>query len=192
MFEKYLGLLLKWNRAYSLTAIDDPAEIYEKHFDDSAIPLEFIKKGASLMDIGSGAGFPGIPIKILRKDIDVTLMDSVTKKVTFCEHVIRELGLEGIRVITGRAEDEGILKKTGKFDVVISRATLKLSKLVKVAGPYLKADGRLIAMMGPSWPEDLGSAGPAIKKAGLNLIKVHEYLLPVSQSRRALLIFERE
>jgi len=191
-FEQYLGMLLKWNRAYNLTALTDPMEVYEKHFSDSAVPLQFIDKDVKLADIGTGAGFPGVPIKILRNDVNVTLIDSTSKKVNFCEHVIRELGLKGIKVIDGRAEDKGMLKKAGKFDVVISRATLKLPSFIKVGAPYLKAKGKLIAMVGVSWPDQLDKALPQIKKAKLKLTKVHEYVLPISQSKRALLIFDKK
>lgn len=191
-FEQYLGLLLKWNRAYNLTAANDPIEVYEKHFADSATPLQFIPRRAKIADIGTGAGFPGVPIKILRDDINVTLVEATAKKVNFCEHVIRELGLKGIRIIGGRAEDSKVLKKAGRFDVVISRATLTLPAYVKVGAPYLKNGGRLIAMMGADWSDELDKAIPQVKKMGLKLTRVHEYVLPVSQNKRAILIFERK
>lgn len=191
-FERYLGLLLKWNRAYNLTAINDPIEVYEKHFADSATPLQFISEKAKIADIGTGAGFPGVPIKILRQDIDVTLVEATKKKASFCEHVIREIGLKKIRVIHGRAEDPKILKEVGKFDVIVSRATLKLPEFIKVGTGYLKNKGNLIAMMGAGWSDELDHAAPQIKKSGLKLIKIYEYLLPISQSRRALLIFEKK
>jgi 16S rRNA (guanine527-N7)-methyltransferase len=191
-FENYLGLLLKWNRAYNLTAITDPIEVYEKHFADSATPIQYIPKKAKMADIGAGAGFPGVPIKILRNDVAVTLIEAKTKKVNFCEHVIRELGLKGIKVINGRAEDATIFKNAGKFDIVISRATLKLPNFIKVGAPYLKKGGQLLAMMGSSWSDDLDKAIPQVKKSGLKLVKIHEYVLPVSQSKRALLVFEKK
>ena len=190
--EQYLGLLLKWSRAYNLTAITDPMEVYEKHFSDSATPLEFIPKNAKLADIGTGAGFPGMPIKILRDDINVTLIDSTMKKTNFCEHVIRELGLKGIKVVVGRAEDANIRNAVGKFDVIISRATLKLPKFAGIGAPYIKKGGKLIAMMGAAWSDELDAGMAAMKKAELKLVKVHEYVLPISQSKRALLIFEKK
>lgn len=189
-FEQYLGLLLKWNRTYNLTAINDPIDVYEKHFADSATPLQFIGQKAKIVDIGTGAGFPGVPIKILRDDLDVTMIEATAKKVSFCDHVIRELGLKKVRVISGRAEDKKTLKRVGKFDVVISRATLKLPGYIKVGSGYLQGSGKLIAMMGAGWSDELDGAMSEIKKAGLKLTKVHEYILPISQSKRALLIFE--
>lgn len=191
-FEQYLGLLLKWNRAYNLTAINDPIEVYEKHFADSAMPLQFIKKGAKIVDIGTGAGFPGVPIKILRADVDVTLVEATSKKANFCDHVIRELGLKKIKIVGGRAEDVKTQKKLGKFDYIISRATLKLPKYLKIGTNYLKKDGKLIAMVGPSWSDELDDALAQVKKSGLKLTKVHDYILPISQSKRALLIFDRK
>ena len=191
-FEQYLGLLLKWNRAYNLTAINDPIEVFDKHFADSAMALQLIPEDVKIVDIGTGAGFPGIPIKILRKDVKVTLIEATEKKVTFCEHVIRELKLNGIKVINGRVEDENVRKAAGKFDFVISRATLKLGKYAQVAEPYLKRGGYMIAMVGSSWADDFDKGISKIKKAGLKLIKVHEYRLPMSQSERALLVFEKK
>lgn len=191
-FEQYLGLLLKWNRAYNLTAITDPIGVYEKHFADSAMPVQFIPKGAKLLDIGAGAGFPSVPIKILRNDVKVTLVEAKTKKVNFCEHVIRELKLKGIKVVNGRAEDAKLKKQLGHYDVVISRATLKLPSFVKVGAPYLKNNGKLIAMVGVSWSDELDGAISQVKKSGLKLVKVHEYVLPVSQSKRSILIFEKK
>jgi len=190
-FEQYLGLLLKWNRTYNLTAINDPIDIYEKHFADSDVPLQFIPEAARLVDIGTGAGFPGIPIKILRKDVQVTLIEATEKKVNFCEHVIRELGLKDISVVKGRAEDNKVMKKVGMFDVVISRATLKLPEYVRIGVKYLKNNGLLNAMLGSSWSDELDAALEEIKKRGMKLSKVHEYLLPVSQSKRAILVFQK-
>lgn len=191
-FEQYLGLLLKWNRTFNLTTITDPMEVYEKHFSDSATPLQFISSNVDLVDMGTGAGFPGIPIKILRPDIRVTLIEATTKKVNFCENVIRELDLKAINVINGRAEDENIMNKAGTFDVVISRATLKLPSFISVGSKYLNQNGKLVAMLGAKWSDDLEKAFNSIKKASLKLTKVHEYLLPMSQSKRALLIFENK
>lgn len=190
-FEQFLGELLRWNRAYNLTAIDDPLEIYEKHFADSAVPLKFIQDSARVVDIGTGAGFPGIPIKILREDVEVVLVESISKKANFCDHVIRELKLKNIKIIPGRIEDKAVIKKAGPADVVISRATLKLPKLVKMATPYLKEDGDLIAMMGSSWKEDLDASVADIKKTPLKLVNIHEYQLPITRARRALLIFTK-
>lgn len=190
--ETYLGLLLKWNRTYNLTAVTDPVEVYEKHFADSVAPAAFITNGAKLVDIGAGAGFPSIPIKILRDDIDVTLIEATTKKVNFCEHVIRELGLKKATVVNARAEDVKTVNIIGQFDIVISRATLKLPNFITVGTRYMNNGGKLIAMMGAGWSDDLDKALPTIKKMTLKLIKIHEYTLPVSQSKRALLMFEKK
>lgn len=191
-FEQFLGLLLKWNRAYNLTSITDPIEVYEKHFADSSMPARFIPENANLVDIGAGAGFPGIPLKILREDLNVTLIEATSKKVNFCEHVIRELKLKNISVIHGRAEEKAILNKAGKYDVAISRATLKLPAFIKVGAGYLKSGGILIAMLGPSWTDELDKAIPQVKKHNLKLVNTHEYILPISQSKRAILIFEKK
>lgn len=191
-FERFLGLLLKWNRAFNLTTVIDPIEVYEKHFADSVVPIRYIYEHERIVDIGTGAGFPGIPIKILRESVDVTLVEATAKKVSFCEHVIRELALQGIKIVQGRAEAKDLQKNLGRFDVVISRATLKLPEYVRVGSQYVKNGGRLIAMLGAGWVDDLDDAISDVKKAGLKLTTTYEYILPVSESKRALLIFEKK
>lgn len=123
-FAKYCELLLKWNRAYNLTAITEPDEIWDKHFLDSLVPLPFLPENGTLLDVGSGAGFPGIPLKIARPSLSVTLLEATQKKCNFCEAVIRELGLKDIRVVHGRIPPE-------KYDAAISRATTSLKELLK-------------------------------------------------------------
>lgn len=190
-FEKYLELLLKWNRTYNLTAITDPREVYEKHFVDSIKPLAFLPNKGRLLDIGPGAGFPGIPIKILQSTIEVVLIEATRKKVNFCEHVIRELKLKGIKVIHGRAEDKKVQKGVGKFDVVISRATMKLPQLFRSGVSYLEPSGRIVAMMGSEWKKELNEAASIAKKYGLGLLIPYEYKLGASGAKRAILVFAK-
>lgn len=189
LFERYLELLLKWNRTYNLTAVTDPKEIYDRHFADSMKPLRFLPAKGRLVDIGTGAGFPGIPIKILRPSIEVVLIEATRKKVNFCEHVIRELKLKGLKVIHGRAETKEVQKCAGKFDVVISRATMKLPELFRHGVNYLKPSGHIIAMMGPDWRKELLNSIDVASKCGLKLIINHEYRLRTSGAKRAILVF---
>ena len=118
-FDRYAEMLTERNEKVNLTAITDPDEIRVKHFTDSLAAIELIKTGATVLDIGSGAGFPGIPLKIARDDISVTLLDSVNKKVAFMNDVIADLGLKNIEAVHARIED---FPHKGEFDVAVSRA----------------------------------------------------------------------
>ena len=146
-FEIYLKELKAWNQKFNLTAIKEDKGIVIKLFLDSLTPFNLIKTGSMLLDIGSGAGFPGIPLHIADPSLHVTLLDSVNKKVTFMNHIIAELSLTGIEVIHSRAEEFAKTKK-GAYDVVISRAVTNLSEFIKLGEPFLKPDGILIAMKG--------------------------------------------
>ena len=142
------------------------------------------------MDIGTGGGFPGIPLKILAPDLDVTLLDSVGKKTKACEHFIRALGLSGIRAIHGRAEE--IAKQNGyrkQFDVVVSRATAYLPSILSWAEPFLKERGMLVLYKSPS-PEEMADGAPTLRKLRLHLARTHEYVL--ADQTRKLLIYERD
>jgi 16S rRNA (guanine527-N7)-methyltransferase len=144
-FAMYAGELIKWNRKINLTAITDPAALAVKHFLDSIAPAALIPTGASVLDIGSGAGFPGIPLKIVRPDLRVTLNDAVRKKVNFQKHVIRTLGLENIESHQIRAEQ---FSTENPFDVVITRALSALTEFVTLALPLLAEDGVMLALKG--------------------------------------------
>lgn len=185
MFERYLQLLLKWNKTYNLTSITDPKEIQIKHFEDSLAPLPFLANGARLLDIGTGAGFPGIPLKISKPNLDVVLLDSQRKKISFCEAVIRELKLTGIKAVHGRSDDAQIQKQADHFDVVISRATFSIADFLSEAVPFLKANGCAIAMKGRNWEEEYKETDD------WKLEKIFDYDLSESQGKRTLLIFKR-
>ncbi|MBI4124464.1 MAG: 16S rRNA (guanine(527)-N(7))-methyltransferase RsmG [Deltaproteobacteria bacterium] len=182
-FTTYLHLLLKWNKAHNLTAITDPGEIKIKHFEDSLAPLPFLPTPCRLLDIGCGAGFPGIPLKIKRPDLEVVLLDSRRKKTAFCEAVIRKLDLEEITAVQGRAEDATVQTKLGRFDAVISRAAFSIAEFLKIARPYLKKDGVAIAMKSRRWPEEKTILG------NWKLKTVFDYELSNDLGRRSLLIF---
>lgn len=183
-FDRYLQLLLKWTKTYNLTAITDPAEIKIKHFEDSLAPLPFLPNPCRLLDIGTGAGFPGIPLKIKRPDLEVVLLDSRRKKIAFCEAVIRELGLKGVQAVQCRAEDKKNQQKLGRFDVVISRATFSIADFLKIVRPYLKEGGRAIAMKSRDWSEEKA------KLEGWERVNVFDYALSKSLGARSLLFFK--
>jgi 16S rRNA (guanine527-N7)-methyltransferase len=141
--------LVKWSRKINLTSITQPSDIAVKHFIDSLAPAQFIPENARLLDIGSGGGFPGIPLKILKPSVSGMLIDGVRKKVNFLKHLLRTLKLEDIEACQVRAEN--VIKQAAflnSFDVIISRALSSLSLFVKMALPLMAARGTIIAMKG--------------------------------------------
>lgn len=183
LFERYLELLLKWSRTYNLTAITDPEEIRVKHFEDSLSLLPFLPSAGRLLDIGTGAGFPGIPIKIERPDLEVVLLDSQRKKISFCAEVIRRLGLQKISACHGRAEDPKTIKALGFFEAAISRALFSIPDFLKIAKPYLQPGGIAIAMKGENWMEEYAEDPAWILK------EVCDYALKGDRGKRSLPIF---
>ncbi|WP_058991242.1 16S rRNA (guanine(527)-N(7))-methyltransferase RsmG [Anaerococcus rubeinfantis] len=169
-FIKYQEMLIETNKKFNLTSIDDPDQIKIKHFEDSLTIKNYINKGMKVLDIGSGAGFPGIPLRI-EKEFDLTLIDSVNKKVNFMNEVIEELGLDNTRAIHVRAEDYA-KEHREEFDLVISRAVANLSTLLEYSLPFLKVGGIFIAMKGPKAEEEYKDAQNALKILGGELINI--------------------
>ena len=185
MFMRYRDLLKEWNEKFNLTAIEDDRDIVIKHFIDSLTILPYMKnQGISLIDVGTGAGFPGIPVKIAFPSINVTLADSLEKRVTFLNEVIRELGLEGITAVHARAEDLG--QNGGfreKFDVSTARAVANLPVLLEYCLPLVKPGGVFIAMKGSS-TDELKESGKALQVLGGEFLHVDELTLPFSDIKR--------
>lgn len=169
-FEKYEQMLIETNKKFNLTSIDDPDQIRIKHFEDSLTIKSYINDGMKVLDIGSGAGFPGIPLRI-EKNFDLTLIDSVNKKVNFMNQVIDELDLKNTRAVHVRAEDYAKDHRE-EFDMVISRAVANLSTLSEYALPFLKVGGIFIAMKGPKAEEEYEDAKNALKILGGELINI--------------------
>lgn len=145
-FELYYSLLIEWNQKFNLTAIEDKSSVFTRHFADSVAAVEHIPRGAYVCDIGSGAGFPGLPLKIVRPDIRLVLMDSVNKKVSFLNEVISRLGLVNAEAVHIRAEDAAApAKYREKFDTVLARAVAPLPVLCEYALPLVKPGGAFIA-----------------------------------------------
>ena len=189
--------LADWNRKFNLTAITDPTETAVKHFLDSLAPSRFIPDGAGLLDVGTGAGFPGIPLKIVRPSLSLTLIDGTLKKINFVRHVIQSLELDRTAALHARAESLGRDPAfRGAFDVVICRALGPLPDFVRVAAPLIRENGRLIAMKGGRAEEELeqlekfklplGPKKVAVKEAFK--IDLHPYTLPASGDQRALIV----
>lgn len=171
-YKAYTDYLLEVNSHTNLTTITDPSEIELKHFKDSLTVLDYIKEGDRVLDLGAGAGFPGIPLRI-EKDFDLTLIDSVNKKVNFMNEVIEILGLSNAKAIHTRAED--FTKENREaFDVVVSRAVANMSTLSELCLPFVKVGGLFIALKGPKADEEVKAAANALEILGGEVIKMEE------------------
>lgn len=190
-FLRYFELLTEWNAVMNLTAITEFTEVVEKHFVDSALLTDYIREreSKSLIDIGTGAGFPGVPLKILFPEMKVTLLDSLNKRIRFLNTVIQELGLENIEAIHGRAEEYGI--KEGyreQYDLCVSRAVARLASLCEFCIPFVKKAGAFVAYKSMKSEEELSEAKAAITVLGAKLLEVKEYLLGEDAQRNLLVI----
>lgn len=190
-FERYTELLLEWNQRFNLTRITEPDEIAVKHYLDSLSVLKYvrIRGGSSLIDIGTGAGFPGIPLKIAVPTLRLTLLDSVRKRLTFLEAVVQELGLTDVRIVHGRAEDYGQDRAfRAKYDFAASRAVARLSVLCELCMPFCRTGGKFIAYKGPEADEEIAEASKAIRVLGGKLEAVYRFTLPGGDLQRSLVI----
>ena len=191
-FYNYMNLLIEWNRKINLTAITEPDEIILKHFVDSLTISKYISDGTRVVDVGTGAGFPGIPLKIYRQDIEITLLDSLQKRINFLDEVIRELNLEKIETIHSRVEDFGKDKKyREKFDIATSRAVANLATLSEYLLPLVKVGGKVISMKGSLIEEELELSKNAIKILGGKVEKVDEFNLPNSDISRNIVLIDK-
>jgi 16S rRNA (guanine527-N7)-methyltransferase len=190
-FELYLKELLKWNRKLNLTAIRSEKGILVKHFLDSFSVYPYLPERSFILDIGSGAGFPGIPLKIVQPTVELTLIDSVRKKVDFQRHVIRILGLKGAEALHGRVQDQGILRDLGgRFDIILSRAFSDLQTLLALSLPFLKRAGTVIAMKAEVEDKEIRGLTGA-EGIPYRLQKNVPLILPFSSFKRTILLFEK-
>lgn len=184
-FDRYAEMLTERNEKVNLTAITDPDEIRVKHFTDSLAAIDLIKTGATVLDIGSGAGFPGIPLKIARDDISVTLLDSVNKKVAFMNEVIADLGLKNIEAVHARIED---FPHKGEFDVAVSRAVAELTPLAEYALPFVKVGGTFVAYKSEKAEAEAAAAGNAVALLGGRLREIREVNVAPGLTRRLIVV----
>ncbi len=190
--DRYAELLVEWNEKINLTAITDPKDIVVKHFVDSLLLTKAIDlpEGASLIDVGTGAGFPSVPVSVLRSDIKLTLLDSLNKRLVFLQELCKEIGVKSATV-HARAEDGGKDKKyREKYDFACARAVASLRNLSEYCLPFVKVGGAFIALKGPDWKEELAEAKNAIGTMGGKVEKVEEFTLP-DESKRAILIIRK-
>lgn len=193
-FQTYMELLLEWNEKINLTAITQPEEIAEKHFIDSLTLLTHFsfKEGAKVLDVGTGAGFPGIPLAIMRPDLQVTLLDSLNKRLVFLGHVCETLGVRAQRVHK-RAEEAGLDPKLREsFDVVTARAVAPLHVLSEYCLPLVKMKGCFIAMKGPGAGEELEEAGYALRLLGGSDVTVESFALPEGEERSLVIAQKKQ
>jgi 16S rRNA (guanine527-N7)-methyltransferase len=187
------GLLLlmlqlrKWNRKFNLTAITKEREIVVKHFLDSLTVVPLIPEGSRVLDIGSGGGFPAIPLALVRSDLDVTSVDAAEKKIFFQRHAVRLLGIERFTALHARGESLRV-EHVGRYNVILSRAFSSLSDFATLAQPLLAPGGVIIAMKGRSGSEDVTVAAPLLMECGLVVREVMDLRLPVSGDVRSLVV----
>lgn len=194
-FEKYYELLVEWNKVMNLTGITEFDEVMQKHFVDSVAAAKYVEmeKVNSLIDVGTGAGFPGIPLKIIYPHLQVTLLDSLNKRIKFLEEVVDNLGLTGIETVHGRAEDAA--KKAEyreQFDLSVSRAVANLASLTEYCLPFVKVGGKFVSYKSVSVDEEITQSKKAVYVLGGEIGKVEKFNLPGSDMERALVIVEKK
>ena len=194
-FLKYYEMLVEKNKVMNLTGITEFEEVVEKHFVDSLSLVKSIKLNGdeSLIDVGTGAGFPGIPIKIMFPNLKITLMDSLNKRLLFLNEVINKLGLDKIELVHGRAEDLG--KNSNyreKYDLCVSRAVANLSTLSEYCIPFIKKDGVFASYKASDSEEEINNSKNAIKILGGSISKVCETTLPGTEVKRNIVIIKKD
>ena len=189
-FAKFFEFLIAENEKFNLTAITQPNEVAIKHFLDSILPMMEIPKGARIVDVGTGGGFPGIPLKIMRDDIEIVLLDSLQKRIKFLEEVKTLLGLSRTTCVHARAEDY-VKNEREKFDIAISRAVASTPTLVEYLLPYVKVGGKVIMYKGSKASEELAEGQKAIKEMGGKVDKILEFRLKEIESDRNIVVLKK-
>ena len=191
-FYNYMNILIEWNKVMNLTNITEPEGIIQKHFVDSLTVLKSIKENDSIIDVGTGAGFPGIPIKIVFPETRITLLDSLNKRIKFLEEVINKLELKNIETIHGRAEEVAHNKKyREKYDIAIARAVAPLNVLSEYLLPFVKIGGYAICMKGVKGKEEAEEGKNAIKILGGEITNNREFNLPNTEMARTIIEIEK-
>lgn len=193
-FDQYYQLLLEWNKKINLTAIIEPQEVAVKHIIDSlsCFSTDIFKKNATLVDVGTGAGFPGLPLKIFRPDLQLTLVDSLNKRLLFLQEVIQQLQIKSVQCVHCRAEDGGrqaALREV--FDIAVSRAVARLTVLCELCLPFVRVGGTFIALKGAQFADEVNEAQAAIKICGGELAEIREVKLPGLADKRAVIYIRK-
>lgn len=193
-FERYGELMVEWNEQVNLTAITDPEGIALKHFLDSLLCFKYVDLNGELrlLDVGTGAGFPGLPLKIYQEKLQVTLLDSLQKRVNFLRQICLEVKLKGIIAIHGRAEEIGRKSEQREhYDRVFSRAVARLAVLAEYCLPYVKVGGLFVALKGGNAVAEVDEGMFAVEELGGRLKEVVEFQLPLSGDGRSLIVVEK-
>lgn len=197
-FATYFQLLVEWNQKVNLTAITAEEEVYLKHFYDSLVPAfdvpELREQAASLCDVGAGAGFPSLPLKIIFPTLQVTIVDSLNKRIKFLEELVAALGLTDVTLVHARAEDFGAKKSPAResFDVVTARAVANLPVLTELCLPLVKVGGKFVALKAQKAEEELGKAQYAIQTLGGKLEADFETTLPEDNEQRHTIVIAKQ
>lgn len=195
-FTAYYEMLIETNKQLNLTAITDPHEVAVKHFVDSLTALDddahIFKQGTKLLDLGTGAGFPGIPLAIMRPDLEIVLFDSLQKRLNFLSAVISELNLSKVTTLHGRAEDMSHDDRHREaYDLVTSRAVARLPVLLEWALPYVKQNGYMVALKGAAYEDEINEAAKALTILKGNIEQVKPVQLPTLTDKRAIIYIKK-
>lgn len=191
-YYNYMILLLEWNKKINLTAITEQNDIILKHYIDSMTVIKYLENGNNIIDVGTGAGFPGIPIAILKKENEITLLDSLNKRIVFLQEIVKKLNLNNVKTVHSRAEEFGKNKTNREFyDIAVSRAVANLSTLVEYLLPLVKIGGKCICMKGSNADEEIENAKFAVKELGGKISKVEKMTLPDSDIIRTIVIIDK-
>lgn len=194
-YNTYTELLTEYNKVMNLTSITEPSEVNLKHYLDSVLPVlsGYFKDGDSVIDVGCGAGFPSVPIKIYNPSLKFTLLDSLNKRLNFLNVVIEKLGLTDIKTFHSRAEDAGHNPEyREQFDICVARAVAPLNVLMEYCTPFVKKGGYFIALKGKDGDNELENAKKASEILNVSLIDKFEYILPGTDNERKIYVFEKK
>ncbi|MBE7074160.1 MAG: 16S rRNA (guanine(527)-N(7))-methyltransferase RsmG [Clostridiales bacterium] len=189
-FELYYHYLVEENEKFNLTAITDKNEVVIKHFVDSVLPYAQLSRNSSVIDVGTGAGFPGVPLKILRPDIKLTLLDSLNKRIEFLKRLCEKLDLQNVTFVHSRAEDY-VKEQREKFDFAVSRAVASVPTLSEYLLPYIKKGGKVLMYKGSKSDEELALGKNAIRTLGGKVDKVLNFNLAEVDSERNIVVIEK-
>ncbi|RDY25301.1 16S rRNA (guanine(527)-N(7))-methyltransferase RsmG [Romboutsia weinsteinii] len=193
-FKIYREILVDWNQKMNLTGIEDEKEVYIKHFLDSVSGVSngYIQDGMSLIDVGTGAGFPGLPLKICLKDLNLTLLDSLNKRINFLQEVSNNISLENVEFIHGRAEDFGKDENyREQYDIATARAVAGLPILMELCVPFIKVGGYFVCLKGPNANLELEESKAAMEVLGVEFIEKIDVELPDSELKHNILVFKK-
>ncbi len=189
-FLKYFEILIAENQKYNLTAITEVNEVFIKHFLDSVLCMNYAAISGKILDIGSGAGFPSIPLKILIPELEVVIIDALQKRITFLNYLVNQLEMKDVVLIHARAEEK-IVDYRETFDFVTARAVANMQILSELCIPYLKVSGKFIVLKGSSGYEEVASASSALKKLGCELEVDQKYNLINDMGERTCFVFKK-